>query len=91
MNKLSVLLTDEQSAELQKYIFDIAKEGISQARKSAGLDRPFLRQKYMAEWLGVSVNSLKKLESEGLPSITLDGLKFFSKEETTKWLMQHQK
>ncbi|HJA90181.1 MAG TPA: helix-turn-helix domain-containing protein [Candidatus Jeotgalibaca merdavium] len=89
--EMNVVLSQEQSNQLKQYVFEITREGIEEARNSAKLDKPFLRQKFMAEWLGISVNTLIKLESEGLPSIPINGLKFFSKEEVSKWLMQRQK
>lgn len=88
---MQVFLSEEQTSELRSYIYEIAKESIEVAQKNAGLDKPFLKQKYMAEYLGISVNSLKKLEAEGLPSITLDGLKLYSKEEVAQWVLSHQK
>ena len=88
---MQVYLSEEQSSELKSYIYGITKESIEVAQKNAGLDKPFLKQKYMAEFLGISVNSLKKLELEGLPSITLDGLKLYSKEDVSKWILSHQK
>lgn len=91
MNNVQVFLSEEQSSELKSFIYGITKESIEEARKSAGLDKPFLKQKYMAEYLGISVNSLKKLEIEGLPSVTLDGLKLYSKEDVSKWILSHQK
>lgn len=91
MSNVQVLLSEEQSTELKKYIFELTRESIEQAQKNAGLDKPFLKQKYMAEWLGISRNTLMKLEIEGLPSITLDGLKLYSKEEVSKWILLHQK
>ncbi|CUK37746.1 hypothetical protein K7Q61_001458 [Listeria monocytogenes] len=50
-----------------------------------------LKQKYITEYLGILVNSLKKLEFEGLLSVTLDGLKLYSKDETVQWVLGHQK
>lgn len=88
---MQVYLSEEQSNELKRYIFDITKQSIEEAKKNAGLDKPFLKQKYMAEFLGISVNSLKKLEIEGLPSVTLDGLKLYSKEDVSRWILSHQK
>ncbi|MGO2267072.1 MAG: hypothetical protein ACTH54_09530 [Vagococcus salmoninarum] len=87
---MQVLLTEEQAASLKQYVFEITKNGIDEARKSANLDKPFLKQKYCAEWLGISVNTLKTWERQGLPSIMIDGVKLFSKKDTTKWVMKHQ-
>lgn len=91
MNNLKVMLSDEQGKALKQYIFQLTQESIEEARRSAGLDKPFLKQKYMAEWLGVSVNTLKSWQAQGLPSILLDGIVLYSKDEVSKWVLQHQK
>lgn len=88
---MQVSLSEEQTVSLKRYIFEITKETIEEVRKSAGLDKPFLKQKYAAEYLGISVNTLKSLERQGLPSITIDGLKLYSKEEMNKFLLSKQK
>jgi len=88
---MEVLLNEGQTAELKRYIFEITRESIELAQKNAGLSKPFLKQVHMADFLGISVNTIKKLESEGMPSIVLDGLKLYSKEEVSKWLLTHQK
>lgn len=43
MNNIPVLLDQEQTASLKQYIFEITKESISEAKKVAGLDKPFLK------------------------------------------------
>lgn len=91
MNNIQVTLSDEQSASLKQHIFNITKDSIEEAKRVAGLDKPFLKQNEMAKHLGISVNTLKKLENMGLKSITIDGLKLYSKEEATKFLLEHQK
>lgn len=91
MQNIQVTLSDEQSAELKQYIFSITKDSIEEAKRVAGLDKPFLKQNEMAKYLGISVNTLKKLERMGLKSITIDGLKLYSKEEAAKFLLKHQK
>lgn len=91
MNGFQVMLTEEQSASLKQYIFELTKDSIEEAKRVAGLDKPFLKQNEMAKYLGISVNSLKKLETYGLPSITIDGLRLYSKEEAVKFLLEHQK
>lgn len=90
MSNVQVMLTDEQSASLKQYVFELAKESIAEAKRVAGLDKPFLKQKEMAAYLGISVNTLKKLEKLGLSSVTIDGLHLYSKEEAVKFLLQRQ-
>lgn len=92
MNNIQVMLSEEQTESLKMFVFDLTKEAISEAKHMAGMDKPFLKQGEMAKWLGISVNTLKKLEvQEGLPSVTIDGLKLYSKEEVTKFLLSKQK
>lgn len=91
MSNIQVTLSDEQSASLKQFIFNITKDSIEEAKRVAGLDKPFLKQNEMAKYLGISVNTLKKLERMGLKSITIDGLKLYSKEEASKFLLEHQK
>ena len=55
-----------------------------------GGGKPFLKQKEMAAYLGISVNTLKKLEKLGLSSVIIDGLHLYSKEEAVKFLLQRQ-
>jgi DNA-binding transcriptional regulator YiaG len=90
MSNVQVMLTDEQSASLKQYVFELAKESIAEAKRVAGLDKPFLKQKEMAAYLGISVNTLKKLEKLGLSSVIIDGLHLYSKEEAVKFLLQRQ-
>lgn len=91
MTNIQVTLSDEQSASLKQHIFNITKDSIEEAKRVAGLDKPFLKQGEMAKHLGISVNTLKKLERMGLKSITIDGLKLYSKEEASRFLLEHQK
>lgn len=91
MSNIQVTLSDEQSASLKQHIFNITKDSIEEAKRVAGLDKPFLKQNEMAKHLGISVNTLKKLERMGLKSITIDGLKLYSKEEASRFLLEHQK
>lgn len=88
---MQVYLNDDQAQELKGYIFEITREGIEEARKQVGLDKPFLKQKYMAEWLGLSVNSFKKLVDElNIPSTTVDGITLYDKEQVKKIILQNQ-
>ncbi|MEI5994878.1 DNA-binding protein [Candidatus Enterococcus mansonii] len=67
--EVKIILSEEQLASLQKSIYDMLLESLQEARKSAVIDQPFLKQNKAAAYLGISVNTLKKLEQKGLPSI----------------------
>ncbi len=88
---MEIQLTKEQEEVFRRYIFDITSEGIAEARKAANLDQPFLKQKYMAQWLGISVNTLKSFQAQGMPVIIIDGITLYSKKEVSSWLLKHQK
>lgn len=88
---MEVMLNENQTAELKKYIFELTRESIELAQKNAGLSKPFLKQKYMAEYLGISVNTLKDWGNQGMPSIVIDGIVLYSKEEVSKWILTRSK
>ena len=91
MTNIQVTLSDEQSASLKEFIYSITRESIEEARKATKSDRKFLKQKYAAEWLGVSVNKLKDFEDLGMPTIIIDGMKFYSKDDMSQWILKYQK
>lgn len=90
MSNIQVTLSDEQTASLKEFIYTTAREAIEEARAVTKSDRKFLKQKYAAQWLGVSVNKLKEFECAGMPTIMIDGMKFYSKEDMSKWILRHQ-
>lgn len=87
---LSVMLSKEQTKDLQNYVVEIAKEGIDLARRESRLERPFLKGKQMAEYLGISYGTFLKFKKLGLPVILIDTLELYSKEECKKWVLDHQ-
>ena len=82
---------DDQTGSLKKYIYSLLMNVINEVRRHAGIDKPFLKQKHMAVWLDVSVVTLIKWERNGLPTIHIEGVKLYSKDEVSKWVLSHQK
>ncbi|MGH2131933.1 hypothetical protein ACQ10A_15590, partial [Enterococcus faecalis] len=74
---LSVMLSKEQTKDLQNYVVEITKEGIDLARIESGLERPFLKGKQMAEYMGVSYGTFLKFKKLGLPTILIDTLELY--------------
>ena len=91
MHGFQVMLDEQQSNELKKYIFEITREAVEKATKDIGANKDFLNQREMADWIGVSVNTLKAYVREGLPIIILGGRNFYSKCEVSKFLLGKQK
>lgn len=87
---ITVMLDKQQTNQLKKYVFEMTKEAIDQARIDSGLERPFLKGKEMAKYLNVSYTTFLKFKKMGLPIILLEKMELFSKEECKKWILGHQ-
>lgn len=83
-------MSEKQLSQLQENIYVMILECLQEAKESADIDQPFLKQNKAAAYIGISVNTLKKLERKGLPSIRFDGLKLYSKEEMKRWLITNK-
>lgn len=90
MEKIGVILDQEQTKNLKNYVFEITKEAIDQARLDTGLETPFLKGKQMSQYLNVSYGTFLKFKRLGLPVIKVDSIELYSKEEVKKWLLSHQ-
>ncbi|MCO7026823.1 DNA-binding protein [Tetragenococcus halophilus] len=87
---MEVMLTEDQQASLQRFVYETTKQAIAEAQHNAGVDKQFMRKGECAEWLGISRNSLNKLEREGMPSIVIDGITFFNRDTVTEYLLSKQ-
>ena len=90
MSGFQVMLSENQTKELQKYIFELTNEAVRKAVHDVGADKDFLNQKEMSEWIGVSTNTLKSYVRGGLPIIIIGGRNFYSKKEVSKFMLQRQ-
>ena len=83
---MQVILTDEQTSQIQKMISELIKEEIKNARESAGSDSPFLNKRQTCDYLGISNNTLDIWISMGLPYIRIGKSIRFNKESVKQWL-----
>lgn len=90
MSNFQVQLSEEQSKMLQQSLYRLTLETVERVKQDVALDRDFLTQEKMAQWLGISVNSLKKYVIEGMPVSVLDGRKFFSKKRVSEWILSKE-
>ncbi|MFY8329457.1 DNA-binding protein [Vagococcus carniphilus] len=91
MSGFQVMLSESQTKELQRYIFELTNEAVHQAIHTASADKEFLNQKEMSNWIGVSVNTLRSYVREGMPMIVIGGRNLYSKKEVSKFLLTKQK
>ncbi|MCM1514671.1 MAG: terminase small subunit [Anaeroplasma bactoclasticum] len=93
---MQIILDQEQQNEIQNLIIS----AVNKAVKNATNQRPYLTRKGIAEYFGVSPDTITHWASLGMPVATLeDGRKLYSKRSITEWLeskegdksKQHQK
>lgn len=53
--------------------------------------KPYMNKKEAAEYIGVSFNTLKKFEREGLPVIEVDGVMLIKKSDIDEFLDSYKK
>ncbi|WP_137663405.1 terminase small subunit [Enterococcus hulanensis] len=83
---------DEKLIEWQKENFNDVYHTMKEALKDVKEERDVVKQKYCANYFGVSVNTLKSWVHMGCPEIRLEsGMVLYSKQGVRKWLLQYQK
>lgn len=88
--KIRVILDAEMEKQLKQYIYELTLNSIEQAKRSVSLDKDFLKKGKMAEWLGISFNTLSQWEIKGCPSCIIGGIQLFSKKEVSEWVLSHK-
>lgn len=89
---MNVLLTEEASNELRKFIFQIAIEEIEKAKQEAALYKRLLNQTEIAERFGVSTTTIREWESLGFPHGSMGSKsKFYDFEECRIWVLNQKR
>jgi DNA-directed RNA polymerase specialized sigma24 family protein len=89
---MNVLLTEEASNELRKFIFHLAIEEIERAKQEAALYKRVLNQKEIAERFGVSTTTIREWETLGLPHGSMGAKsKFYDFEECRLWVLSQKR
>lgn len=91
MAEFQVMLSNEQSETLQKFIYELASSAVEQVRKEAGLQKEWLRKGEMAEFIGIARTTLDSWIDAGLKISIVNGVTLISKKEVTRFLIDHQK
>lgn len=85
-----IVLDQTQKEELGKDIYMTVTNAINKARQEEQHAKPYLNKKEMAQWLGVSVDTVNKFIHNGLPVANIGGMKLIGKETTIKFLKEHE-
>lgn len=89
---MKVILTEEDSKELRKYIYQITIEEIQRAKEDAILSKRMLNQTEIAEYFGVSSSTIREWEGLGLPHGSMGPKsKFYDKEECRLWVLSQKR
>lgn len=87
---MEIQLTTKQRKALQLESYEALHDGIETLKRDSRLNSPVLKQVRMAEWLDISVTTLKKWERQGLPSIYIDGVKMYAKKSVIEWVLSFE-
>lgn len=89
---MQVMLTQEDSDNLRRHIYQIVIEEIQRAKADAGVDKQILNQTEIATYFGVSTTTIREWEKLGMPFAMMgERLKFYDKQACQKWLMSEHR
>lgn len=86
---MEVLLSEEQLSALKAQVVADVTNGIKTA--TANNERPYLNQKEIAKWLGVSAPTINAWVKKGMPVAVINGQKLYGKSSAIDWLKQQEK
>lgn len=90
MAEIAVLLSEEQSKALQAYVYQLVTKSVADARRDAGMDKPFLNKKEAAAYIPVSETTLNKwIHNYGLPVHIIEGVSLVSKKELIEFVLNN--
>ncbi|WP_050571797.1 helix-turn-helix domain-containing protein [Bacillus cereus] len=84
--QLQVILSDELNEQLKAEVHSTIMQAVESAKREAGFDKRFLKKVEMAKWCGVSYKTFNEWCNRGLPTILLDGVTLYSKDQVSNWL-----
>lgn len=92
MAEVKIMLADDQEKELKAYLYTVAMEAITSARKDSGLDKDLMNKKECCKFLDVSNITLDEYIKLGLPYSVLGPRSFyFSKARVREWVLNFNK
>lgn len=79
-------LNDELKVLLTLAIQELLQESVQREKKS----KDWMQQKEVCEWLEISFSTLQKWRATGLKVSVIQGKTLISKQEITRFLVDHQ-
>lgn len=91
MPEVKIMLSGDQEESFKQYLYEIAIDTITKARKDSSVDKDLINKKELGAWLGLSPQKINELISQGMPMAVLgEKTFFFSKVEVRKWILQQK-
>lgn len=88
-----VMIPIEVSKEFTDYyenlFMNLANETVEKI-KNGTFQKQYMNKKEAAQYIGVSFNTLQKLERRGLPIIEIEGIKLVKREDIDSFLNNHK-
>ncbi|MFY0761025.1 hypothetical protein AB1K32_19585 [Metabacillus dongyingensis] len=73
----------------EKLFMSLAEETVEKVRRGYA-QKQYMNKKEAAQYIGISFNTLQKLEKMGLPIIEIDGIKLVRREDIDCFLNSHK-
>lgn len=87
VRKMKLVLDEKAQHEIQSLIIEAVKKAVSNAKN----ERPYVNKKEIAQFIGVSPDTITKWVSMGMPVAVLsDGRKLYGKDSVKNWLKKHE-
>lgn len=90
MLNIPLKLDSEFLGEYKLLLINLAKETIEEV-KSGYSQKEYMNKKEAAEYIGISFNTLKKFEREGLKIINVDGVQLIKRNDIDEFLDARKK
>lgn len=84
--QISVILSEEQTSQIQQLLSNLIQEEIQNRLNRANLSSPYLNKKQACNYLGISNNTLDSWIKQGLPTIKIGKTIRFHANELDNWL-----
>lgn len=90
MPEFMITLSQDQSRDLQRSIYEMTTQAIEQVKKDAGLSKEWLRKGEMCDYIGISRSTLELWIKDGLKNSVINGVTLISKTAINEYIIEHQ-
>lgn len=78
MNKIQVILPDEQDQALRDYVYTLVSDTVANVKREAGINMKWLRKSVASKYAGVSAGTFNEWTKQGLPCHIIEGVTLYA-------------